>query len=114
MTPFNMHRPAKLLASAVSALCFVLLFDATADQGDREHRQLALDQVCESARAQKLAPLRQQFVDECISERGKDKADCERFYSDYGERSGDRAPLFYDLPECVEAFDYRRSYRRAK
>ncbi len=36
--------------------------------------------------------------------------DCQRFYSDYGARTGDRAPLYYDLPECVAAFEYRQSY----
>lgn len=75
-------------------------------------RQQALDQACEQAREQKLAPLRRRYIDECVQARGRDRAYCERFYSDYGDRSGDRAPLFYDLPACVEAFDHRRSYRR--
>ena len=58
---------------------------------------------CASARAEKLAPLRQRYIDECVRGRGRDR---------YGDRSGTRPPLLYDLPECVEAFDYRRSYRR--
>jgi hypothetical protein len=31
------------------------------------------------------------------------------FYSDFGAQSGHRAPLFYDLPECVKAFEYQNS-----
>jgi len=86
--------------------------DATAEN-DRVSKQAELDRVCEAAREKKLAPLRQQYVRECVEEQKKDKAYCERFYSDYGARSGDRAPLFYDLPECVAAFEFRRSYRKA-
>jgi hypothetical protein len=40
-------------------------------------------------------------------EQRQDRAACERFYADYGSRSGDRAPLFYDLPECVTAHNFR-------
>lgn len=103
----------KLPASAFFVLSLFLLSEVTAGQEDRYLRQQALDEACESARAEKLAPLRQRYIDECVRGRGRDQASCERFYSDYGDRSGIRPPLFYDLPECAEAFDYRRSYRRA-
>ena len=52
------------------------------------------------------------YAQECVQLKMKDTLEeCQRFYSDYGARVGDRAPLYYDLPECVAAFDYRQSYR---
>ena len=55
---------------------------------------------------------------EALADRDRDRkqaeldAACEAFYSDFGAQSGNRAPLFYDLPECVEAFDFQNSHRR--
>ncbi len=72
-----------------------------------------LDEACEVARERKLAPLRQEYIEECVAKKQKkDRAHCERFYSDYGIKTGDRAELFYDLPECVEAFEFRKTHRR--
>jgi hypothetical protein len=72
-------------------------------------RQAELDQACEVAREKKLAPERKKYVEECVTNKQKpDRASCERFYADYGNRSGNRAPLYYDLPECEKAFQYRK------
>jgi hypothetical protein len=80
---------------------------------DREQQQARLDAACETAREKKLAPLRKQFVEQCVRDKEQpDRAACESFYSDYGARSGDRAPLFYDLPECKRAFEYQNSQRQ--
>ena len=49
----------------------------------------------------------------CVRDEGKDRAYCERFYADYGAATGNRGPLFYDLPECEAAFDYQNSQRRS-
>jgi hypothetical protein len=74
-----------------------------------KNEQASLDAACEAARQEKLAPLRAGFIDECVEKNQRpDRAACERFYADYGNQSGNRAPLFYDLPECVEAFEFRR------
>jgi len=72
-----------------------------------------LDAECEAARERKLAPEREKYIEECVRDKVKDsREECERFYSDYGAQSGNRAPLYYDVPECVSAFEYRRSYRK--
>lgn len=72
-------------------------------------KQQELDQACEVAREKKLAPEREKYIEECVTRKQKpDRASCERFYADYGNRSGNRAPLYYDLPECVKAFEYRK------
>ena len=106
----------KLRRGAIWILSGLLLFvaaqQAEADR-DRETRQAELDARCEQARERKLAPLRAQFVEECVREKHySTRRECEVFYGDYGARSGNRAPLYYDLPECVEAYDFQNSQRR--
>jgi len=79
---------------------------------EREAKQAELDAACEVARQKALILVRAQFVDECVENKQRpDRASCERFYADYGESSANQAPLFYDLPECEKAHEYRRSYR---
>ena len=82
-------------------------------ESDRATKQVELDQACERAREKKLGPLRAEFVEECVREKQQpSRKACETFYADYGAQSGNRAPLFHDLPECVEAFEYQNSQRR--
>jgi hypothetical protein len=109
-----MNRPAKLtpfLLLVTAMILQMLCFDLAASQS-REEKQAELDATCEAAREKRLAPMREQLVEECIREKQRDdRAACEQFHSDFGGQSGRRAPLFYDLPECVEAFDYQQSER---
>ncbi len=87
--------------------------NAVETERDRKAKQAELDAICEQARQRKIAPLREKVIRECVDkEQRPDRASCERFYADYGERTGSQDPLFYDLPECVEAHEYRRSYRQ--
>ena len=89
----------------------IISSDAMADRA-REQKQAKLDAVCEQVREQRLAPMRAQFVEECVQNKEQsDRKACETFYADFGAQSGRRAPLFYDLPECVEAFEYQNSQR---
>ena len=81
--------------------------------GEQVAEQAELDQACEKAREKKLAPERKKYIEECVAEKQRpDRASCELFYADYGNRSGNRAPLYYDLPECVKAFDYQKKQSR--
>ena len=78
----------------------------------REAKQARLDGACEVVRQEKLAPMRKQVVEDCVANKEfPDRAECERFYADYGERTGRKAPLFYDLPECVTAFEFQQGVR---
>lgn len=100
----------------VIALACAPLLDAEAARSDAktEKQQAELDGKCEVARQEKLIPLRKQYVEECVEKKQRpDRESCERFYADFGNQAGGRAALFYDLPECVEAFEFRRSYRSA-
>lgn len=93
-------------------IIIVTSFDVAADRA-RDQKQAKLDAVCEQAREKQLAPMRAQFVEECVQNKEQsDRKACETFYADFGAQSGGRAPLFYDLPECVEAFEYQNSQRQ--
>jgi len=103
--------PLKVLSPVLVAilLCGVPVGSATAGE-DREQKQAELDAACEQAREKVLKPLREQYVEQCVQNGEQDSRQaCEVFYSDYGAQSGNRAPLFYDLPECVAAFNYQNS-----
>ena len=101
-----------ILAAGGAAL---VIADAEARDRDREKKQAELDARCEVARQEKLIPLREQYVEECVEkEQRPDRESCERFYADFGNQSGNRAALFYDLPECEEAFEFRRSDRSSR
>ena len=80
-------------------------------------KQQQLDAACEAAREAKLAPEREQLIQECPAQFDKSLDECRDFYRDYGAalmRQGEivRAPLYYDLPACEAAFEYRKRYRR--
>ena len=100
---------------SVLAVLFVLGLPANASADsdeERAARQAELDRACEAARQERLEPLRKQFVEECVRERQFDsRQECETYYADYGSATGGRAALFYDLPPCVEAFEYAKSER---
>ena len=85
---------------------------STSEERERDAKQKKLDAACEKAREKKIAPLREQHIQECI-DNGSGPAWCRKFYADYGNKAGKRAPLFTDLPECVKAFEFRKSYRSA-
>ncbi len=95
-------------------VAFALLTSAlSAAEDDRASMQQKLDAECEAARELKLEPERATYVQECVQQDMKSTLEeCQRFYADYGARTGNRAPLYYDLPECVAAFEYRQSYRQ--
>ena len=70
-----------------------------------------LRQRCEAAREVKLAPLREQAIEDCVSRprSTRTRAQCEEFYRDFGQGGGTvgggfRAPMFIDVPECQEYF----------
>ena len=105
-----MNTISRFTKAAVLSLACMSLALSTSTVADREAKQAELDAACEQAREAKLAPLREQYIEECVKNKEQpDRKSCEVFYADYGARSGHRAPLFYDLPECVEAFDYQNS-----
>lgn len=107
-----MRNPGKRFLIFLAALCLLLQLSGLQADSEREQKQAELDAACEAAREKKLAPLREQMVKQCVHNKEQpDRAACEAYYSDYGAKAGNRAPLFYDLPECVKAFEYQTSER---
>lgn len=82
----------------------------TAEQ--RAAKQAELDAACEAARAEKLRPIRAGIYKECMADGRSEAAYCQRQAEGYNGNQPNRAPLFYDLPECEAAFAYQRSERR--
>ena len=75
----------------------------------RQEKQARLDRACEDARQRVLVPLVSEYIEECITNKERaSREECEAYYANYGAQSGRNAPLFYDLPECVIAFDYKQ------
>ncbi len=73
---------------------------------------IELDQRCDDARENRIAPLREAEIEKCIQNKRNDPAWCERFNADFGEGgrtvSGNIRPrMFDDLPECVDALKER-------
>lgn len=109
-----------LRATIVSSLFAIALGAplAAGAQSESELKRLdELDRKCEAARAAKLAPIRAELIDKCVRNDKRPRADCESEYANYGNThhlAGGKAAagLFYDLPECVAAFEARQKYRR--
>jgi len=86
-----------------------LLINPALAKESREDKQARLDAACEVERQKKIAPMRKKAIADCVANKElSDRSECERFYADYGERMGGRAPLFYDLPACVTAFEFQQ------
>jgi hypothetical protein len=76
-------------------------------------QQIALDEQCQIAREKILSVERAQYVEECVQDRSRrSREECERFYADHGDATYTRGPLHYDLPECVEAHEFRQNRSR--
>lgn len=79
---------------------------------ERATQQAELDRRCEEARDRALQPIRAEIYGECVDDQHKDPDYCRRYADGYNGERVSGAPRFYELPECVEAFEFRRSQRR--
>lgn len=103
---------------AASLIALALLAAPALAQTEPEMKRLDdLDRVCEAAREQRLAPLRAERVERCVTIEKRSREQCTAEYANWGNTqplAGGRARsgLFYDLPECVAAAEARQRYRR--
>lgn len=87
----------------------------------------ALERQCEDARERLIAPLRQEAIDQCITDRESGRSGtrsrrdarehCERFYADFGQggttqSGGFRQRMFHDIPECQALYEAEQAGRR--
>ena len=94
-----------MLLVAASFVCGAAGAD---DYYQQMNRLKALDQRCEQARAVKLAPIRDRYLQDCLKDRHKTLQDCQLEAAAYGEsttgpRSNFIRGMYYDLPECQQA-----------
>ena len=102
-----MKYPKRLILSLLSLLVIVPFGHGA------QSEQTTLDAACEAARQIQIEKDKVFLVQECVDKKFKSsRADCERFYADHGNQAGSRAALYYDLPECVEAFEATKNQRR--
>ena len=96
----------------ISMILIVLLTGPALAKESREVKQARLDDACEAARQQELAPLRKELVNKCVdTKEHASRKECEQEYASYGAHVGARQPLFFDLPECVEALEFQQGPR---
>ena len=101
-----------------ATLLFLLFLTGVALGSEPSLEQLRLR--CEAAREARLAPLREQAIQDCVSRprSTRNRAQCEEFYRDFGQGGGTvgggfRAPMFIDVPECQEYFAEQDRQNRA-
>ena len=102
-----MRIPVLLAATALLAGVTAAVAYETA-QDRRQARQAELDRECETARQAALQPKREDIYQECINKFKKEEGVCQSEANAYNGYRISGAPLYYDLPECVQAFDYRK------
>jgi hypothetical protein len=99
---------------------FVLAFAASSALGEQgtatnitRQGAEALMSECETERQKNITPLKEEAIDDCINKQGKDKAHCDRFYRNFGERTvgGTRRGLFWELPVCQRAVEAQKYFR---
>jgi hypothetical protein len=76
-------------------------------EAERSAKQAELDSQCEVARQIALAPIRRDIFEECLVKKN-DKLVCEAEADGYNGARAGRGSLFYDLPECEIAFNYKK------
>ena len=77
-------------------------------EAERSAKQAQLDSNCEGARKIALDPGKQDVFQECLDKK-KDVPVCKNEADRYNGAKAGRGPLFYDLPECEIAFNYKKS-----
>ena len=97
----------------VTFVAMLVPFGLMADEptGEQRATQSELDAACEIARQENIAIGQAKEVERCVKEKeASDRESCEELYKYFGEATGNRPALFYDLPECKAAHKFRNSY----
>lgn len=99
-----------ILAVAGLLLCSLNLQAAeiTRDQVD------GLLQECQAKRQEKIAPLKAEAIEDCVTRQRRDREHCERFNRNFGERTptGTRVGMFWDLPACQRAIGAQQYFKK--
>ena len=91
---------------------------ARSSHDEEDDRIKRLDAICIQTRTEMLKPIIASKVEDCVNNKNKERAYCERYYKDYGWGNmtgyGTRrnAQFFDQIPECIEAFNARKNRKR--
>ena len=68
---------------------------------------------CQRQRQINIAPLREQAIENCVTNQRRDREFCERHNRNFGERraGGTQPGMFWGLSECEEAVAAERHFR---
>jgi len=95
----------------IFALLILVSTNAFAESNAEEKEfEAQLDYECEKARAKKLYPMRLKIFDDCMI-KYDNKSYCNAEAGKYNAERVNGSPRFYDLPECVKVFEYRKAHR---
>ena len=77
---------------------------------------LELMEECQKQREENIAPLREQAIEDCVTNRRRDREYCERFNRTFGNAraraGGGMIPgMFWELPDCQNAFAAERFFK---
>ena len=97
------------VTSVILVVAMAALSNGLAIANDRQSKQAELDAACETARQTALAPKQAEIYQECIDKFKKSVEVCEQEAAGYNGNRVGRTPLFYGLPECEAAFEYRKN-----
>ncbi|PHR85379.1 MAG: hypothetical protein COA59_03240 [Colwellia sp.] len=84
-------------------------FNSTIAQAEAtKNKQAELDKSCEDARQIALKPRKDDIFHECLTKFKKSKSVCQQEADIYNGNRIKGAPMFYELPECEKAFQFRK------
>jgi len=96
-----------MLKLSWSFLAFILITASLSVHAESK-KQAELDIACEKARQVALTPRKKEIYNECLNKFKKSKAICADEANVYNGNRINGAPLFYELPACVKAFEFRK------
>ena len=74
----------------------------------QKNKQAELDKACEAARQVALKPRRKEIYKECRDKFKKSESVCKKEAKAFNGNRINGAPMFYELPPCEKAFEYRK------
>ena len=104
----------KLCTWLTISLLAVLPASAVLALSDSDVRKM--QQTCEAAREEALAPMRARKTKSCIEQQIRRPEHCERYYQTYGNvtpgpSGAPQQGYYYDLPPCQEWLEAREALR---
>lgn len=101
-----MYKAIFFLVFIISSIGLITIASAS------QTKQSTLDKACESARQKALLPRKKEIYKECINKFKKEEKICQEEANAFNGNRINGAPMFYELPECVKAFEYQKKNRQ--